>query len=565
LNQRLFNELKKIITNSLDKEMVIWGAAKRGQFFLGWLERLGYLKYVSCFVDSSKEKQGRSIKGLPILSPTELRNRENCVVFVASAAFDEIALEIKAINGSVVAYNVCKFCVPSKLEEVIEIYSGKQDFIIVGENDTYKTEIAYLKANGINVSKAVSSSEIKKEKKDDVLYIVVDKNHIKIENALINMGKRYNREYIVLSDICNDGYNFTREESDPVVFDKGTVGDKGLSDYFCPLPFTQLYYYDFRSDICSPTWNNNINVGNPQENTIEELWNSSKAQEIRKTILDGSFKYCNEEICWRLLEGKVFRKSQVTDPKLLDIIENNRTTVEGGPEFLNIGYNTMCNLRCRMCRDSIIKTEQSVIDKCIKNLKEYNFANLKRLIIPGNGELFANKDYLNLLINIDDFHFPQLEAIWIYSNGVLFDENNWNKIAFLGKRYKLKIFISTDSACKETFLKVRRGGEYTRFINNVKMLVEKRRKNEFDKLYLPFCVQRENFREMEEFVYFAKEMGADSVHFEKLFNSTIGESVHRPENVYYDDFVKMLNKAVKAGKKCQIEVETKPFTYLLEG
>ena len=190
---------------------------------------------------------------------------------------------------------------------------------------------------------------------------------------------------------------------------------------------------------------------------------------------------------------------------------------------------------------------------------------MKRLIIPGNGELFANNDYMEFLLHIEEYNMPNLEAVWIYSNGVLFTEDNWNKISFLAEKYKLKIFISTDSICRETFMKIRRGGDYKQFINNLEMLAKKRKEGRYDKLYLPFCVQRENFREMKDFVCFAQAMGADCVHFEKLFNCNISECVHRPENVYYEDFVSILKEAVQKGEELGIEVETKPFTTILRG
>lgn len=345
--------------------------------------------------------------------------------------------------------------------------------------------------------------------------------------------------------------------------DKGTTRDKHMQEYFCPLPFTQLYYYEDHSGICSPTWNNRVSTGDPRECSIEELWNSSVAQEIRASILSGSFYFCNEEMCWRMLEGKLFKKSEITDPKWLEIINGNKLSVEGGPEFLNIGYNPACNLKCRMCRKEIVPIGTvKEPDNLVQRLKDYNFINLKRLIIPGNGEIFLNKDYMNILMNIDDFQFPALEAIWIYSNGILFTPENWNKISYLAKRYKLKIFISTDAAKEETYQKIRKGN-FKVLLKNLKMLSEERKKGNIHKLYLPFCVQKENFREMKEFVYFAKAVGADCVHFEKIFNSVIDECVHRPENVYFEDFKKQLKQAVEVGEKEEVEIDYKPFVGLI--
>lgn len=323
---------------------------------------------------------------------------------------------------------------------------------------------------------------------------------------------------------------------------------------------TLTSYYEFMADICSPTWNSNTSVGNPQELSIEQLWNSPKAQEIRRSVLNETFDFCNTDICWRILEGKLERRDEVKDPVMRNIIKNNITVIPGGPEFINIAYNPVCNLYCRMCRDErIVQMDEKHKNKTISDLKNYKFFNLKRLIIPGSGELFANKDYIELLQNINEEQFPKLEAIWINSNGVLFNERNWNKISHLSSRYKIKVFISTDSVCKETFTKIRRGGNYASFKDNLKTVRELRHRGEISKLYFAFCVQRINFREMSEFVSFAHENGADSVHFEKLFHAPISECVHRPENVYYDDFVCELKKAIGKGRKLGIDVEAKPF------
>ena len=565
MQKNMFDKMQKIFNRVGKRRIIIWGASVRGKCFLKWIDRFGQLDNVLFFVDNDSCIQGKKIDKFDIFSPEKILPINDAVVMIASGCFDSIEKEINQLSTSIEYYNVCEFCVPSKLEELFSVYGDNQRYAIFGHKDNYSREIEYLKLFGLDVADSYKPNDGFFSRKNDFVFIIVDLDHLSLEKELIESGLNYNRNYVVITEIFHSEYFYTKNGNNIVEFDRGTLGDKGLKDYFCPLPFTQLYYYDYRADICSPTWNNDINVGNPQIEDIERIWNSERSQEIRASILDGSFKYCNEEICWRLLEGRLFRKDQITNQRWREIIDKRETKIEGGPEFLNVGYNAMCNLRCRMCRDGTVFIDPKVRETALGHIKKYNFENLKRLVIPGNGELFANKDYLDFLVNIDECSFPVLEAIWIYSNGVLFTEENWNKISFLAKRYKVKIFISTDSACRETFLKVRRGGDYGKFITNLKMLAEKKKQNEFNRLYLPFCVQRENFREMVEFVYFAKEIGADCVHFEKLFNSKICDCVHRPENVYFELFTRNLEESVKVGKRIGIDVEVKPFTKLLRG
>lgn len=564
MKKALFEDFCNVIKTKNDAKFVIWGASVKGMLLLNWLVKIDAGNRVICFVDGNKRLQGKKIKGIEIKDPQEITfDRDDIVVLIASSAVTSIEEEIRNTSQTVAYEDMTRFCVPPIIEDTFGIYGKDKYYAIVGYKKNYDVEINYLRQFHIEINDVFCPEDAVNTNKENTIFVIVDQEHLAIEKVLINGGLHQNTDFVVISEVFFDHYNYVRSDTVLNAFDDRPAETKGWSDLFCPLPFTQLYYYEDRADICSPSWNNNINVGSPQERSIEEIWNSEKAKEIRRSVLDGSFKYCNEEMCWRISEGKLFRKSDIEDAKYRKIIDEGITEIEGGPEFLNIGYNPICNLHCRMCRHGAFGIDEDVKNRSIKNLKEYNFRNLKRLIIPGNGELFANKDYLDILLHIDEYHFPVLEAIWIYSNGVLFNEDNWNKISFLAERYKIKIFISTDSVCRETFMRIRRGGDYDQFLKNLKMLSRKRREGRFDKLYLPFCVQRMNFREMEDFVAFAKDIGADCVHFEKLFNSSVSECVHRPENVYYEEFLGHLEKAIDTGKRIGIETEVKPFVKLL--
>ena len=51
---------------------------------------------------------------------------------------------------------------------------------------------------------------------------------------------------------------------------------------------------DGRVRMCGWT---NFFIGNLTENTIEEIWNGELANEFRKSMLDGSYMYCNHSKC----------------------------------------------------------------------------------------------------------------------------------------------------------------------------------------------------------------------------------------------------------------------------
>ena len=338
MQRSLYLDLKNKLSRLGDSKMVIWGASVKGRCFLHWLNQLGMADKLILFVDSNKDIWEKKIGGHKIKSPMELSGRDNVAVLIASNAVEEIKEELATINPSIAYVDVSPFCVASKLKEIFSIYSDEQKYVITGYQDDYTEVIEYLAEYGIKVSYSIHSEDIRSNN-GNCVFIVVDKEHITIEKTLIESGYKYNQNYIVLTEIFENGYRYTKSKAEVEKFDKGTYGDKHLNEYFCPLPFTQLYYYDYRSDICSPTWNNDVNVGNPQTMTIEQIWNSEMAQKIRRSVLDGTFQYCNEEICWRLLEGKLLKKSEIVDQKWLDIIKNNKTVLSDGPEFLNVERN----------------------------------------------------------------------------------------------------------------------------------------------------------------------------------------------------------------------------------
>jgi len=316
-------------------------------------------------------------------------------------------------------------------------------------------------------------------------------------------------------------------------------------------------------DLCSPSWNNNLSIGSPQETTIDEIWNSSMAVKIRESVLDGSYRYCNDQVCWRLLSKSLYKNENITDRTWRTIIDKHKTKLEGGPRFLNIGYNQNCNLHCLMCREKpVLNTDRSSIEKAYRRLMEYDFSNVEKLTIPGGGEIFINDDYMEIVAKTKDL-FPNLKEVWLYSNGMLFDEKNWVRVAPLGKNYELKIFISLDAATKETYLKIRRGSNWERVMDNLKMLSEKRRSKKYNQLIFAFCVQRDNYMEMPQFVRMAKEIGADAVHFERLFHAPAELCVHQSEHPEHQGFRAALYDAVACGTELGIEVQSVPFSDLL--
>jgi MoaA/NifB/PqqE/SkfB family radical SAM enzyme len=149
------------------------------------------------------------------------------------------------------------------------------------------------------------------------------------------------------------------------------------------------------------------------------------------------------------------------------------------------------------------------------------------------GEIFASKPSRRLLELIDDKTCPNL-MLDIISNGTLFTEEEWKK--FPGIHNKVRsIRVSIDAASKETFEKLRRGGNYESFIRNMEFLRRLRIAGVLPQLKFSFTYQLDNFREMIAFVRFCEDMHADFALFERLQNIAFSLEQYRERAVHYQD------------------------------
>src|SRR5690606_29995681 len=76
-----------------------------------------------------------------------------------------------------------------------------------------------------------------------------------------------------------------------------TTADSRL---FCSKPFTWFEVSRGTEEgdvfLCCPSWLDTP-VGNLTRQTVGDVWNGEVAQDIRRSILDGSFEYCDAVKC----------------------------------------------------------------------------------------------------------------------------------------------------------------------------------------------------------------------------------------------------------------------------
>jgi len=165
-----------------------------------------------------------------------------------------------------------------------------------------------------------------------------------------------------------------------------------------------------------------------------------------------------------------------------------------------------CNLNCIMCPQKTMKRSKGVMDMKLyeKICKEIAKRGSKtQLWMTIMGELFTIGDKaINYIITARKLGVPK---IMINTNGVLLNKKLIDKLL---KAQPDKIFFGIDAATKETYDKIRIGGNFKRLRKNIIYIIKRKRELALDKpeIYVQFIVMNENEHEEKMFKnYWIKE------------------------------------------------------------
>ena len=297
-----------------------------------------------------------------------------------------------------------------------------------------------------------------------------------------------------------------------------------LSNKFCHHPFDNFEpHEDGAVAVCCLTWLPYL-IGNLQHNTMDEIYNSQKAQDIRASILDGSFKYCDHRVCPHIQNNSLLNKDQVQYSRHRDIIDNHKV-VMNHPTHINCVYDGSCNLSCPSCRVKKInytsgeqyETRLMIHDKLMDSLLEKDLVDGCSINITGSGDPFASKNFRDFLLEFDGSQYPNVK-IDLQTYGVMFTPKMWRNLHKIHKNIRV-VMISFDAALPSTYNITRRDGDWDLLVENVKFLGIKRSEGFMEHLSLDFVVQDINYKEMPQFVALGKSFGGvDNVSFSMVTN-----------------------------------------------
>ncbi|MBQ4123788.1 SPASM domain-containing protein [bacterium] len=301
---------------------------------------------------------------------------------------------------------------------------------------------------------------------------------------------------------------------------------------YCSKPFEEFEIdVDGKCYCCCRWWNNSYCLGNILEQSVDEIWNGEAAQELRRSILEGDYKYCNVNEC----------------------LPNHSTEVKyekitNYPLEISFCYDYSCTAKCVFCNDTIkmmSKEECTQWDNIIESKLIPLLINAKFVRLTMVGELFVSNHSIKLVQRISE-KYPNIK-FEIVSNGIFASEENIKKLNIEGKIASIK--FSIPSFRPSTYKKLVRNGNLEAVKKNLKYISKLHKNKAIEDFRLNFIISSVNYKEIIEYVKYAEELGAqvDCLLLDKKDESTTflknfdKYNVASPNHFQYNNFIDILN------------------------
>lgn len=305
--------------------------------------------------------------------------------------------------------------------------------------------------------------------------------------------------------------------------------------------YAQITDNDGSVEICSWASMHFSRIGQLTENTMYDIWHGERAEEFRKSLIDGSYRFCEKEKCPWIANGTLESHMREYDG-VLDY-----------PTILSLSYDKSCNYACKCCADngSGVKVPPCPQEKQRRIDEEVNkFIDSVRIISAnGRGELFAGKHILQALHDWKPNRPANEIAVILETNGSMFDEKHWEQIKNLGQ-YDLKVSITVMGFDEATYQFLSGTAlPVQKIVDNLHFVKKLRQKGIINMFEIGTVIQERNFREMPQFTKRCiEEFGVDCVRLRPYF--PFGEvldpgakwlyDVRNPQHPYYSEYVKVM-------------------------
>jgi len=338
-----------------------------------------------------------------------------------------------------------------------------------------------------------------------------------------------------------------------------------LSDkknYICAVPFFSLEMHMKKRFLCCDSW---LHKKLPENVDPKTAWESKEADDIRESVLDGSFKYCDHEHCPALHQlvdiGPVGRIHPLYHrDKLPPIVEeaindykNNKHT----PKTIQFAFDQSCNLACPSCRPVMIMYNSKQIQKVREDIelieKQYG-KTTEVLYITPSGDPFISVAYRDFLRTFDAKKWPKLKNIHLHTNATYWTKKMWDSMPNIHK-YVKTAEISIDAATKDTYEnKTRLNGNWDELMENLDFIYTI---PELKTVKLSFVMQQKNYKEINKFYHLMMEKFKEkaSIYYGKIMDwgsdtftpeSYKEAAIWMPDHPEHDLFVEEIRRTLPA-------------------
>ena len=280
-------------------------------------------------------------------------------------------------------------------------------------------------------------------------------------------------------------------------------------------------------------------LGNLRDNTMSEVYNSEAALEFRRSLIEGTYDYCNEENC-------PYMANNILDSQLIEIDE-----IPEYPEIVSLAYDRRCNYHCTCCISRCDDKMDSKIQEKIENEIRKTLPHVKVFSANGLGEFFVSDSMLKL---VSEWNPKEIEhaKFEMETNGSLFNQKNWEKIKNIGEAdVSVTITVhSFDEAAYQylsgTSIKISQIEDNLRFVKSL------RKQEKINFLEIALVAQERNFRTLPTFIRRClEEFGADRVRVrrflpEKAMDENIEWffDVRNPLHPYHKEYLKVMEDPI---------------------
>lgn len=161
-------------------------------------------------------------------------------------------------------------------------------------------------------------------------------------------------------------------------------------------------------------------------------------------------------------------------------------------KILKFTIGDACNYRCKSCRDDFVSVDVMLNDDELNDIIRF-ISQYETLITGCMGEFFYKNNYLQIFKN--DVHVKNID---LFSNGSIFNEQNFLKIHENNRKAIRNIYISIDAATEETYKYVR-SPAWAAMNKNLLFLKELQKDYGFN-LVTNYTISKYNYKEVIKFV-----------------------------------------------------------------